>query len=273
MRVRIDHRTTYTYQAPATDIVQALRVWPRDHEGQHICHWRLDLDVDGHRREATDAFGNHVHMFYAEGAVATLTIRVCGEAEVTDTAGIIRGAPEPLPPAIFLRSTPLTTADDAIVALAEGVRRADTLSCLHALLSTLHEQMIFDESATETHTAASDALAAGRGVCQDFAHIFTSAARYLGIPARYTSGHLARTEEAQQNAAHAWAEALVPDLGWVAFDPANGICATDAYVRVAVGLDYLDAAPVRGARRGGGAEALAVAVQATGSLRQSQTQG
>jgi transglutaminase-like putative cysteine protease len=27
----------------------------------------------------------------------------------------------------------------------------------------------------------------------------------------------------------------VPTLGWVAFDAANGLCATDAHVRVAVG--------------------------------------
>jgi transglutaminase-like putative cysteine protease len=64
----------------------------------------------------------------------------------------------------------------------------------------------------------------------------------------------------EQEAGHAWAEAFVPDLGWVGFDAANGICATEAHVRVAAGLDYLGAAPVRGARRGGGAEHLAVEV-------------
>ncbi len=88
------------------------------------------------------------------------------------------------------------------------------------------------------------------------------------MPARYVSGHLARTQ--QQEAAHAWAEALAPDLGWIAFDPANGICATDSYLRVAVGLDYLDAAPIRGARRGGGGEQLSVTVDAEAAMRQSQ---
>jgi transglutaminase-like putative cysteine protease len=69
-----------------------------------------------------------------------------------------------------------------------------------------------------------------------------------------------------QPAAHAWAEALVPDLGWVAFDPTNGMCATESYLRVAVGLDYRDSAPIRGARRGGGVETMNVAVttQASG---------
>ena len=75
-----------------------------------------------------------------------------------------------------------------------------------------------------------------------------------------------------QEAGHAWAEAHVPDLGWVAFDPANGMCATDAHVRVAVGLDYLGAAPVRGTRHGGGDETLAVAVRVDQAARQVQVE-
>jgi len=70
---------------------------------------------------------------------------------------------------------------------------------------------------------------------------------------------------------HAWIEAFVPDLGWVTFDPAHGYCTTDAYVRVAVGLDYLSAAPVRGARFGGGTETLTVAVHVDRAGRQVQS--
>ncbi len=99
------------------------------------------------------------------------------------------------------------------------------------------------------------------------------AARYLGIPARYISGHLFRRDGAHaQDAAHAWAEAWVGDLGWVAFDPTNGICTDDAYVRVACGLDYRDAAPVAGARSGGGAEELAVEVEVSETQTQAQFQ-
>jgi len=74
----------------------------------------------------------------------------------------------------------------------------------------------------------------------------------------------------RQQAGHAWAEAFIADFGWVAFDPANGICTTDAHVRVAVGLDYLGAAPVRGTRYGGGAETLAVSVVIDQAQRQMQ---
>jgi len=80
------------------------------------------------------------------------------------------------------------------------------------------------------------------------------------MPARYVSGYLCRDDYIQQEAGHAWAEALIADLGWVGFDPANGISPTEAYVRLAVGLDYLGAAPIRGARYGGSGETLAVHV-------------
>jgi hypothetical protein len=49
----------------------------------------------------------------------------------------------------------------------------------------------------------------------------------------------------------------------------------DAHTRVAIGLDYLGAAPVRGTRYGGGMETLSVAVkvdQAGGRQGQSQSQ-
>jgi transglutaminase-like putative cysteine protease len=72
-------------------------------------------------------------------------------------------------------------------------------------------------------------------------------ARHLGVPARYVGGYFHRADGVtQQDAGHAWAEAHVPSIGWIGFDPANGICTTEAHVRVAVGLDYLGAAPVRG---------------------------
>src|SRR3546814_16207576 len=106
---------------------------------------------------------------------------------------------------------------------------------------------------------AASAVAARGGVCQDLAHVFIAAARSQGMAARYISGHLIRQDGAElQEAAHAWDEAHVPGLGWVAFDPANGICADEHYVRVAAGLDYRDAATVAGDRYGGGVETMSV---------------
>jgi transglutaminase-like putative cysteine protease len=132
--------------------------------------------------------------------------------------------------------------------------------------------MTFDTVETGTTTTAAEAFTLKRGVCQDLTHIFIAAARHLDIPARYVGGYFHRVDGVtQQDAGHAWAEAYVPSVGWIAFDPTNGICATEAYVRVAVGLDYLGASPVRGARRGGGTESMAVKVVVDQAARQVQS--
>lgn len=263
MRIRIDHTTSYRYQLPASHVVQYLRLSPSDTDDQHVRGWRIDVDADGKLRESRDSFGNLMHIFYADGAVTELNIHVTGIVDVEDAGGLVRGAFDPLPPSVFLRTTPLTAPDAAIRALADTAARDGQLDTLHALNLAIFGALSFETGTTSTTTLATEALGNGRGVCQDFAHIFCSAARLLGIPARYVSGHLARSgAAAQQDASHAWAEAYLPDLGWLAFDAANGICADQHYVRVAAGLDYLDAAPVRGARRGGGGEMMEVSVRA-----------
>jgi transglutaminase-like putative cysteine protease len=146
------------------------------------------------------------------------------------------------------------------------------LDFLHALLQRLHADMTFDVDPTHSATSAPEAFALKRGVCQDYAHIFIGCARAAGIPARFVAGHFLRADGiVHQDAGHAWAEAFVDGLGWVGFDPANGICTTDAHARVAIGLDYLGAAPVRGTRQGGGPESLLVRVMVDQAGRQSQS--
>jgi transglutaminase-like putative cysteine protease len=154
------------------------------------------------------------------------------------------------------------------------LRQEDALSSLHALMLGIRDRMQFEPGITEVATDADTALRLGRGVCQDLSQIFIAAARHLGVPARYVSGHYAAADHPEQEAAHAWAEGFVPGLGWVSFDPTHGVCGTEGHVRVAVGLDSRDAAPVRGSRRGGGLESLAVGVHGrqAGGQRQSQSQ-
>jgi transglutaminase-like putative cysteine protease len=165
---------------------------------------------------------------------------------------------------LFLRDTLLTEADDSIRALtdvATAPNAGEPIAMMHSLMNAIRDAMRFDTGATDVTTTATQALSLGRGVCQDFAHIFIAGARHLGFPARYVSGYLFRKDAVEgQEAGHGWAEAYLPDLGWVGFDPANAICPTEAYVRVAVGLDYLGAAPVRGSRLGGNDEKLSVQI-------------
>ena len=115
---------------------------------------------------------------------------------------------------------------------------------------------------TEVAPSASEAFALKRGVCRDHCHIFLAAAHHLDIPARYIAGYLQMADgRVEQEAGHAWAEAFIPHIGWIGFDPANGLCPTEHYVRVAVGLDSIGAAPVRGVSFGVSSENLEVAIK------------
>jgi transglutaminase-like putative cysteine protease len=277
MRIRISHATTYHYDTPPTGVTQLLRLTPRNHDGQYVVCWRIDLSDDCMLHQHEDAFGNITHSFTAEGPFDKLSVTVDGEVETQDNHGVVKGAIERFPPALFLRETDLTLADPAIIDFAETTRSESgkditQLALLHELMKSLNREITFDTSPTQPATTAAEAFKLRRGVCQDLTHIFIAAARRLGIPARYIGGHFFRADGVTaQEAGHAWVEAFVEDLGWVGFDPTNGISATDAHVRVAAGLDYLGASPVRGTRYGGSGETLKVAVNVEQARQQAQT--
>jgi transglutaminase-like putative cysteine protease len=271
MRIRIAHETTYRYSEPVKSAVQILRLTPRGHEGQTVLSWGIDTDCEARLIRREDWYGNTIHNLFVSGPVDHISLKVTGEVETTDTAGLLKGGVERFPCEFFLRETPLTRPDATIRDFAQIVagRLNNPLDQAHALSHAINERLRFDTEATSSATAASEAFIAGHGVCQDFAHVFLASARHLGLPARYVSGYLHRPDALDQEASHAWAEAHIPDLGWVSIDPANAVSATEHYVRLAIGLDYLDAAPVRGSYYGASSEALDVRLRIEGA-RQSQ---
>ena len=274
MRIRVRHTTTYRYDEPARFVVQRLLLTPRNDAGQRVRRWRVEVDRDCRLREREDAYGNLVHSLSVDGPIDSIATSVDGEVETFATGGVVQGMIERLPPELYLRQTKLTTPDDALKTFgAETATRTDRLDRLHALCAHIFETMTFDVDATNSGTSAAEAFAAKRGVCQDFAGIFLAVARSFGAPARYVGGYLLRQDgQNAQVAGHAWAEAYVDNLGWVGFDPAHSLSPDEAYVRVAIGLDSLDAAPVRGSRVGGGSESLEVRIQLDGPAGQSQSQ-
>lgn len=276
MRIRIAHQTRYTYERPARGIQQVFRLTPRDHDGQHVVTWRLEPSSEGILKVAEDPYGNVCHHFAPEGEVSQFTLTVSGIVETHEASGLVRGTVERLPDLVYLRETELTAPDEAIRSFAHDIGHArigDPLDLLHRLLEAVHRDVAFDTAPTNVGTTAAQSFAMRRGVCQDLTHIFISAARCLGIPARYASGYFRRGDGVvEQDAGHAWAEAKTPELGWVGFDPANGISTTEAHVRVAVGLDYLAVAPIRGTRRGGGSEKLDVTLTVQDARNQAQSQ-
>src|SRR5580704_15127893 len=220
MRIRIAHRTDYQYDPPAAGVIQMLRLTPRNHEGQHVVRWRIDVSADARLAAQEDAFGNISHVFSADGPFTELSVEVDGEVETQNINGVVRGTVERFGPSLFLRDTALTQADEAIRAFAQSVRaeqQGEVLGELHGILDRLHEDMAHDADDADGAANAAEAFAAKRGPSRDLSHIFIGAAHCLGIPARYVAGYFRQDDSATMQAGHAWAEAFVPDLGWVAF--------------------------------------------------------
>jgi transglutaminase-like putative cysteine protease len=265
MRLRIAHSMVYRYEPPATGAIQVLRLTPRNFDGQYVVRWRIDVTPDARLAAREDAFGNITHVFTADGPLAELKVEIDGQVETQSTEGVVRGTVERFTPSLFLRDTPLTQANLAMREFAEELRAKSgggVLAALHALLDQLHEEIERDIDPAQVATTAEQAFTAKYGVAQDVAHIFIGAAHSLSIPARYVGGYFCDPDVSRDLAnLHGWAEAYVPDLGWVSFDPTNGLCPTDAHIRVAVGLDSLGAAPVRGTRYGIGTESAAVTIK------------
>lgn len=263
MLISVRHVTHYVYAETVSYTVQSLRLTPAPFKGQHVAEWQVR--VTGAMvppLEFRDGFGNTVQLVTLSTPHSELTIEASGIVETENCNGVVTGLARSIPSRVFLKETPQTRPDAAIRALAQSAAGTGTIETLHALSAAVRDKVEYVAGATDAHTSAAEALGDGKGVCQDHAHIFISAARTLGIPARYVTGYLVLDDPGAgpASAHHAWAEAHVEALGWVGFDVANGICPTERYVRLACGLDAGYAAPIVGSRRGGADESLKVCV-------------
>ncbi|GGC67990.1 transglutaminase [Chelatococcus reniformis] len=245
---------------------------PSRFDAQHVLRWHIECGEAGRLRAAEDAFGNHVHIFSGDGPLEQVQFSISGEVETFDQAGVVRNAPERLPPAVFLRQTPATEPDADIRAFARDVAAAggsDQLGTLHALMRALHQRL--PVAAAEPRATAQAAFEEKTATARDHAHILVGAARSLDWPARFVSGY--RLDDADGQAAHTmheWAEVMVADYGWIGFDSAHDICPTDRYVRLAVATDYDGAAPVVGTKAGAD-QTVNLTVRAAAALSQTQS--
>ncbi len=261
MRLFIRHITRYTFDSPASYGLQQLRKTPKSTRHQKVLHWRTD--VQGGRKEVgfEDHHNNTVELISFEREAGNVVIVSEGEVEIGDNHGILGRHIGPAPLWLYLRPTDRTRAGPGCRGLIREVTGETELDRLHALREVIAGAITFEVGASLSDWNAEDAVAAGRGVCQDHTHVFLACAREMGFPARYVSGYLMLDDRVEQDAAHAWAEAHVDGLGWVGFDVSNGISPDMRYVRVATGLDYGEAAPVTGLTIGGGGERLSVQIE------------
>jgi transglutaminase-like putative cysteine protease len=278
MRLSIIHETKYRYAMPADYTIQYLRLSPQTTIQQKVLSWNLDLPSAA--SPFSDGFGNTAHVLVIDKPHQEIRIRARGEVEVEDSPLTLPDI-GPLGPDVFMRFTPLTAQDEALNRFSEAFRRQtmnNRAAGLEALMTAVRQEMDYRPGVTEVGTSAAQAFSKRAGVCQDHAHVFVSCCRKLNIPARYVSGYLAPKNRPaailgrpNQLASHAWAEAWIEGAGWQGFDVANHTRAHGRHVRVAVGLDYLDACPVRGFHRGGKGESLDVEVQVNETAYQEET--
>jgi transglutaminase-like putative cysteine protease len=253
MRLRIRHELTHRYEHPAKALIQNLRLTPRGHEGQHVMHWRIDLDAGCRLRASQDAFGNIVHAFSLDGPLSELSIAAIGEVETFDTRGVVSGCVERFAPELYLRPTPLTQPNPEVKTLVEKAVEGETsaLGRLHALLRAVPLLSAGQSGQHQEASGQSQRMSADAPTAEELAHRFIIGARLIDVPARYVAGYRLTDGTEALGERHGWAEAHVPDLGWVGFDPAHGICPDERYVRAAIGLDSLGAAATRAAHSGG----------------------
>lgn len=262
MQLQISHKTQYIYDQPVDYALQKVRLRPLTSALQDVADWQVL--VEGGKVEASyrDHYGNHTDLVSVDPGGHSVTITAQGTVTSKNNTGVVGNIYGRAPLWHFEQATAQTVPGPLIKALADVLGQGgDILSDLHALSAAILRAAPYQIGSTQTGTSAEEALRGGSGVCQDHAQIFVAAARDSGIPARYVSGYLMMNDRVDQDASHAWAEAHLPDLGWVGFDISNGISPDERYVRVAIGRDARDAAPIAGLRTGTADESMIVSLQ------------
>jgi transglutaminase-like putative cysteine protease len=242
----LHQRFSYTYNAPVRELDHRLVVVPpRRHGDQRRRQHSITVSAaDARTAHRRDAAGNTVTR--ARVPLVPHGVEFVVEA-VVERVG--PGTDVLLPAAALtdprlLRPTRLTAADPAITELAATMASPDRLATAERFCAYVHEAISYAHGVTSVATTAAEALAGGRGVCQDSAHVMIALCRAAGLPARYISGHLLG-----EGGTHAWVEVIVADAAGaraVPFDPCNGRRVGRDYLTVATGRDYTDVAPTSG---------------------------
>lgn len=279
MHFTVYHLTRFRYDSHVSESVMEVRMQPRTEGGQRCLRFELSTSPRSRVFAYQDPLGNVVHHFDIPARHRELTITAEAVVEFVSSLDVPDGLPMSAWDAMdtpafqdrhvdYLHASKFATPTETLLAFRDELdvtRQADPLTTLRQLNARLFEAFEYAPKSTRVDSPIDEALAARRGVCQDFAHVMITLVRGLGIPCRYVSGYLFHKggahERSVESASHAWVEAWLPELGWVGFDPTNDTLAGDRHIRVAVGRDYSDVPPTRGVYKGKARSELGVAVR------------
>jgi transglutaminase-like putative cysteine protease len=289
MVYRVTHITSYEYAEPVSICHNEARLTPRSTSHQHLLRSQLLVEpiVAAHDR-GSDYFGNTVHWFALQEAHTRLHVTAVSEvdvspyvapaAQLSDPWEVARDrirddrSPDALGPREFTFESPHIRLDPDLAAYAEASfpRGRPLLEAVLDLTRRIHKEFQYEPGSTNVATPVREVLRAQRGVCQDFAHVQIGMLRSLGLSARYVSGYIYNRRPGEEaptligaDASHAWLSVYAPGLGYVDFDPTNGVIPSDEHVTLAWGRDFSDASPLKGVILGGGDHVVRVSVDVT----------
>lgn len=276
---QIRHVTRHRYETPVSESVMEVRKCPLSGGQQRCLNFSLTVCPGATVFSYEEAMGNTVHHFDVPQPHRQLSVTAEALVEVKEFPPL----PESLPGGSweqlkketsgfefldFLLPSPLIRPSRLLGEYYTQVGPRpdeDPLTFLRRLQGEIATSFSYVPLSTQVDSPIDIALDSKEGVCQDFAHIMVGLARLAEIPARYVSGYLHHRadlhDRSNRDASHAWAEAYLPQLGWVGFDPTNNILAQERHIRTSLGRDYRDVPPTRGVYRGQPASELSVAVQ------------
>ena len=281
----IRHLTRFRYASPINESIMETRMHPRSDSHQHCLSFALSVSPRCRVFSYRDHLGNNIQHFDIPGEHNQLVIVAESIVEVQpqpdlpsflapgawdELDALIEHGDywEMLLPSRYAEPTP---ALERLAAQLDVVRRDDPLMLVREINQRLYEYFVYEPRSTRVDSPIDEAIEKGKGVCQDFAHTMIALLRQARIPARYVSGYLCHGrndhDRSTPDATHAWVEALMPQLGWVGFDPTNNLIAHQRHIRTAVGRDYSDVPPTHGIFRGKPNSELYVAVQVEASDR------
>ena len=280
---QIRHQTRFRYTSPISENVMEVRMQPRTEGPQRSLSFNLSVSPKTRVASFRDYLGNTIHAFDIPAQHSRMIITAEAQVEMRPhwqvPDALAEGAWERLDTLVndndywdMLMPSRFAQPTERLRALAADLnveRRGDPLNLLREINSALFDTFTYKPQSTDVDSSIDVALENRAGVCQDYAHIMIALVRGLKIPCRYVSGYLfhqsenGRNDRSAEDATHAWVEALLPELGWVGFDPTNNLVAGERHIRVAIGRDYADVPPTRGIFRGDADSELAVAVKVT----------
>ena len=264
MKLEFCYDMQVSFQTPITEHYYALMCLPQDTRRQRVLHQLLTIEPDGPQDIEEDYFGNQILRGQIEEAHTSFNVKLEG---VVETGMAPHEAYEEQPSAIYRVFSQYTNPGTTLRAFYQKMREAmppemqteeAVYERAHYWMQAIGAHMTYEPGVTDVETRAEEAFAGGKGVCQDYAHIYLALLRQDGISARYVVGMMEG-----EGASHAWVEVNCKGY-WYGFDPTNQLLVGDQYIKISHGRDYADCIVIRGIFRGGAEQSQRITVSVKG---------